>query len=445
MGIRRKVTQLILVLLGVAFAMSVQARHGRGAASAGGSTPNAPTNVQIILQGTAAPNSAAMFQCASATAACPGFGSQSGLTIYFASGQSPNLNQIGWQSVPSATNYAVYRSTNGGSYTQIATVAAATAGTNYTSYVTNQGGTAHLTNIDSAYTDSAATNIVSAKEYPPLNATGSVTSTSNVLTITAINNNTYNSAPGTFFAGQGISGPGIPINTVINAFGSGSTTGTGGTGTYQLSNAATSNSSGTYGTQYFTNASYTYYVEAQVGGVFSSPSAFAILPYVVNGQYILSGGVFGGPATTGVTAPATTPLGYGNALDWNANGVNGIGVFAGNSAADQALNINGYAYIHVAIYTTLPAFNFFIQTEVPGDNVAFPNTQCCSGGGNLGFPNATQNAWTEYKIPTATVFADKSWSGTNIVQNSMYKFIITSGTGAAPTADTYIEMWYSVN
>src|SRR5690348_4656261 len=85
----------------------------------GGSLPAAPTNPQIILQGTSAPNDAAMFVCQSATPQCPGYGGP--YTVYFGSGQTTDLNEIGWKSVAGATNYAIYRAVNGGAASLLAT------------------------------------------------------------------------------------------------------------------------------------------------------------------------------------------------------------------------------------------------------------------------------------------------------------------------------------
>lgn len=401
------------------------------------SGPAAPTNVQIILQGTTSPNNATMFQCTSATAQCPGF--SEGYTVYFGNNQTTNLNQVGWKSVSGATNYAIYRSTNGGAYSLLATVSAATAASNYTSYVSNQGGNPYLTNIDSAYTDNAATNVVSGLQYPPVNVSGSVSG--NVFTASTINNNASSGTKGTILAGQGIGGPGIPPGTVINAYGSGSTTGSGSTGTYQMSQSATSAQSGTYGTQYFPNTAYTYYVEAQVGGVWSSPSAYAILPYIVDGQYILSGGNFGTGTAPG-TAPSTTPLGYSTAMEWSAtSSASVMGLYAGNSAADQALNVAGYQYLNVAFYTTSSGVNFDVQTEVPGDNIIF-SLAPLSG---LGFGNLTPNQWNIYKIPVSSIYVDNAWSGSGVVQNSWYKVIFQYDYGTVGSATIFFEMWHSVN
>ncbi|MFZ0501073.1 MAG: Calx-beta domain-containing protein, partial [Steroidobacteraceae bacterium] len=326
-----------------------------------GSSGSAPTNVMVIKQGTSSTNAATMFDCGGATAVCPGFSST--YTLYYGNDQTPNLNEIGWQGISGATNYAIYRSTDGGTPALLTTISAATAASNYTGYVSGQSGNSYLSNINSAYTDDNATNVVSDMEYPPVNATASLTYGSNVFTVGKINNNTSVNAPGVITAGQGISGPGIPTGTTIAAFGSGGTTGKGGAGTYQLSQSANATeSSQTYGTEYFVNTSYTYYVEAEVNGTWSSPSAYATLPYVVNGEYILSGGVFGGPAEQGAAAPATTPLGYSKALEWSASSAASvIGVYAGNSAADQALNIGGYSYLNVAFYTSNSGINFTIE------------------------------------------------------------------------------------
>lgn len=405
----------------------------------GGGGPAAPTHTQVILQGTTAPNNAAMFICTSATPQCPGYAAA--FTLYFGSGQTTNLDEVGWKSVASATNYQIFRSTNGGAFTSIATITAATASSNYTSYVSNQGSNPVVGNIDSAYTDNTATNVVSGSQYPPVNLTGSVTSGSNVFTVTNVNNNVFNATPGAVIAGQGISGPGIPSSTIINAFGSGSTTGSGSTGTYQLSQNASANGSGTYGTQYFSNTSYIYYVEAEVGGVWSSPSADAILPYIVNGQYILAGGNFGTGTAPG-TAPATTPLGYSNDLQWTATSSNSVmGLYAGNSAADQALNVNGYNYLNVAFYTASSGVNFDVQTEVPGDNVILSLTPLS----NFGFGNLTPNTWNTYKIPVSDIYIDNAWAGSAVIQNSWYKVIFQYDYGTVGSTTIHTEMWLSVN
>ena len=382
-----------------------------------------------------------MFSCGSATLLCPGFSSP--YTVYYGNGQNSSLNEIGWKGISGATNYAVYRSTNGAPATLLTTISAATASSNYTTYVSGQSGYGYVGNIDSAYTDNSAANVVSDKEYPPVKVTGGVTSGSNVFTVGTVNDNASSGAPGVITAGQGISGPGIPTGTTIAAFGSGGTTGTGGAGTYQLSQNATATESGkTYGTQYFPNTSYTYYVEAQVSGAWSSPSAFATLPYVVDGQYILSGGVFGGPAQQGALAPATTPLGNSHALEWAASSSSSvIGVYAGDSAADQALNVGGYSYLNVALYTSSPGINIALQSEVPGDNVIMSMTPLS----NFGFGDLTANAWTTYKIPLSDIYIDKQWSGSAIQQNSLYKVILQYDYGTVSSTDIFMEMWFSVD
>lgn len=402
------------------------------------SLSQAPTNVQVITQGTSSPNNATMFQCTSATAQCPGF--SEGYTVYFGNNQSTSLCQIGWQGVSSASNYRIYRSTNGGAYVLIATITAAVAASNYASYVSNQGSNPTLANINCAYTDNAATNVVSGLQYPPVNVAGNVSG--NVLTVNTVNNNASSGTKGTVLAGQGIGGPGLLPGTTINAYGSGGTSGAGSTGTYQLSQAATGPQSGTYGTQYFPNTAYTYYVEAEVGGNWSAPSAFAILPYIVDGQYILSGGNFGTGTAPG-TAPATTPLGYGTAMQWSAtSSASVMGLYAGNSAADQALNVAGYQYFNAAFYTTAPGVNFLVQTEVPGDNVIL-SLEALSNLGSFG--NLTPNTWNVYKIPVSGVYVDKAWSGSGVAQNSWYKIIFQYNYGTVGSATIFFEMWLSVN
>lgn len=263
----------------------------------------------------------------------------------------------------------------------------------------------------------------------------------NVLTVTTVNNNTSSAAPGTVYAGQGMGGPGLLPGTTINAFGSGGTTGTGSTGTYQLSQAASESASGTYGTQYFPNTAYTYYVEAEVGGVWSAPSAYAILPYIVNGQYILCGGNFGSGTASGA-APVTTPLGYSNALEFSASPTYSVaGLYAGNSAADQALNVAGYKYLNVASYTATSGVNFLVQTEVPGDNVVLSYTELST----FGFGNLTPNTWTIYKIPVSDIYVDDAWAGSGVVQSSFYKVILQYNYGTIGSTTIYWEMWFTVN
>ena len=435
-----KTSSILAASAGSILCLALSARASNGSTSSGGpSSVGTPTNVMVIAQGTDAPNAAAMFSCGRATSVCPGFSSR--YNLYYGNNQNTSLTEIGWKGVSGATHYAIYRSVNGGTATLLATIGAATAARYYRRYVSNQRDYAPLANIDSAYTDYKAANVVSDKEYPPVNVTGGVRAGSNVLTVEAVNDNASGAA-GAITAGQGIGGPGIPAGTTIAAFGSGGTTGTGGAGTYQLSQNATATESGRrYGTQYFPNTPYTYYVEAQVGGAWSSPSAHATLPYVVNGEYILAGGIYGGPAKKGA-APATTPLGYSNALQWAANGSSSvIGIYSGNGAADQALNVGGYSYLNVAFYTSKPGINFTVANEAAGDNVIVRQTSLA----DLGFGNLKPNTWTTYRIPLSAICIDKEWSGSLVRQNSFYKVIFQYDYGTVPSADIFMEMWFSVN
>lgn len=101
----------------------------------------APTNVQLILQGQVKAQDA-----------------QNGVPT------QPNFATIGWKSVVGATSYNVYRNTvsSGGapSYSLYTTVSATIAAAAYVSYVTAQGSNAVQSNVNCAYLDTAATNIV---------------------------------------------------------------------------------------------------------------------------------------------------------------------------------------------------------------------------------------------------------------------------------------------
>lgn len=427
----KRCASLALLLL---FAASAEGHRGRGAATSGGGGGGAaPTNVQVILEGQTGPNVIQNNQCASVTASCPGWTST--YTIHFLS-STPNSNeQIGWENVVGASSYNIYRSVNGASYSLLANVTDSTATTNYSSYLTNQGSFAPAAGINRAYTDTTATGVQVISQYPPVQVTASMTSGSNVLTVTAVNNNTSTGTPGVINLHQGIGGPGIPVGTTISSFGSG----TGGTGTYNLSANATANETAQkYGTNYFPVTSYTYYATAVTGGVESAASPFAYIPFITNGQFICSSGVFNGNVTTGATAPATTPLGLSNALQWSVTPSFAlINPFSGNCSPSQVLNVAGYNFISISFYTTTSGVNLTEGTETGGDN----NLTNLIALSTWGPTNLVPSTWTTYKIPLNALNTDAQFSGSGIQVGSYYKTTwVWNGT-----ATVYVEASFSVN
>lgn len=184
------------------------------------STSATPSNVWLILQGESGPQIAQMD------------GTSTNL--------SSNYDEIGWSCVSEAASYNIYRSVDGGAYSLYATTTASEAEGTYSSYVSGQGSYPVMPLVGCAFVDSAANDVVTGTKYSILNVTGSTTAGSDVLTVSSV-------STGSVTAGQGIGGPGIQQGTTIASFGSGGTTGSGGTGTYQLSQAATSsNSAATY-------------------------------------------------------------------------------------------------------------------------------------------------------------------------------------------------------
>lgn len=477
--------------------------------SASASTTGAPTNLQVILQGQSGPMTAAFYN------------SRWGGPPSTVTNQSPNLQEIGWDSVVGATQYNIYD--NG---TEIASVSDASASSAYSSYVSNQGAYPVAPGINRAYLDTNATNVISGTMGNVLNATGSIdySSSPHTLSISSIATNTivvgqqvnanaglpnndtiasfgsgtggtgtyYLSSPATssesnqqifiggngsftatatwtagsnqiditaispqaVAAGQGIGGPGIPVGTTIAAFGSTCdgmpSTGTGGTGTYCLSNAATTNETNqTYGTVYLPNQPHLMQVTAVVNGVESAKSSYAIIPFIVNGELICSAGVFTtGSLITGQVAPATTPLGYGNAAEWVSNSsYNLINTYSGNSCASYDLGMAGYGYINFAIYTPASGLQLQYEPEIAGDGELEGTTTFASQGYTP--QPVTAGQWVTYKMPLAGpngIYLDSTTGllgKTNVPQTAFYK--ITWQWANDPTVNSYVEIWFSVN
>lgn len=392
----------------------------------GFASTNVPTNLQVIQQAETGP-----------TVTSYGSG--------VITGASPNQNMIGWKSVANANSYNIYRANNGGSYSLYANITASASATQYSSYVTGQGSFQVAPGIDSVYLDTASTAIIGTTLGAILNVTGNVTSGSNVLNVTAVTS-------GTVTIGQGIGGPGIPIGATISSFGSGG----GGTGTYNMSlNASSNQTAQTYGTVYFGDQGYTYYVTAVVSGVESSASALAILPFIVNGQPIMCAGVFNNPANNFVpyqVAPATTPLGYANACGFNSNATqNYINTysgynpnpsnFQGGGCAGYNLSTTGYSYINFAIYCPTAGLSLQSSSEIAGDGLLVNSSLSTWGAATL-----PQNTWYTYKIPLGGsngIYIDALLGSTNVPQTAFYK--ITWQFTTVPTVNTFIEVWFTVN
>jgi hypothetical protein len=392
----------------------------------GGGGGSSPTNVQVIQQGETGPTVT----------------SYGGGVI---TGASPNRNMIGWQNVIGATQYNIYRNNNGGSFSLYANISAAAAATQYSSYVTGQGTFQVCPGINCAYLDTAATAIIGTTLGPVVKVTGNASNGSTTFTVTSV-------TTGTIANGQGWGGPGIPVGTKISYLG-----GSGGTGTYTLSQAATSNQTAQiFGTVYFGNQGFVYYVTAVVSGVESAPSALSILPFIVNGQCIMSAGVFndtGGIFNPGLASPVTTPLGYSNAVGFTSNPTqNYINTYSGynpnpgnnqgGGCAGYNLSTAGYNYIHFAIYCPQAGLSLQMNSEVAGDGLLVPVTALSVWGP----ATLTQNAYTHYKIPLGTAtgcYIDTSLGATGANQTAFYK--ITWQFSTIPTVNTFVEIWFTVN
>lgn len=380
----------------------------------GAGLPSSPTNVQLIVQG----QNGASTNSGTSTPA------------------QPNHCTIGWQSVASATSYNVYRSVNGSSFSLYTNVTASTAATNYSTYVTNQGSFATLTNINCAYQDTVATGCANGTKGNALNATASYTNGSNVLNITSISAGAVTANGG---IGCSTSVDGIPLGTTINSFGSGGTSGTGSTGTYQMSVNATDNQSGvTVGTVYNQNNSYNYTVTAIVSSVESAQSAVNIIPLIVNGLQIMNAGNFGvSNITYNTAAPATTPLGFSRCTVWQfdtSNGDNAIGFYTGNSGVNQNIGIGGMQYLVVNVYPSVTGRQgITLGTEIQGDQVLYSIIDPTIYGALVA------NTWTTWKFPLNQVYNDAA-GGTNVLQTAFYKHVFSQGPNNQPY---YMEEYLS--
>jgi hypothetical protein len=348
----------------------------------------------------------------------------------------PNHASVGWTAVAGASSYNIYRSVNGGSFSLYANTTESAATSYYSTYVTNQGSFSIDTTVNRGYQDTAATGVASGTKGTALSATASFTSGSNVLNITSI-------ASGSVTAGGGIgvsaSVGGIPLGTKINSFGSGGTTGTGSTGTYQMSANATSNETGvSVGTVYFQNNSYNYYVTSVVGGVESSASATNIIILVANGWQIMNAGNFGVTNVSySTSAPSTTPLGYSTCGTWQfdtSSGDNAIGFYTGHSGVNQNIGIGGMNYLVYNIYPSVSGRNgLTLGTEIGGDQVLYSSIDPTTYGA------LTANTWTTWKFPVSAVLTDGA-DGNNVLQVSLYKQVFSQGSNNEPY---YFEAYLS--
>jgi Chitobiase/beta-hexosaminidase C-terminal domain len=380
------------------------------------STSNIPQNVRVILQG------------------CNGANTNSGNSTP----AQPNHCSVGWTAVSSATSYNIYRSVNGGAFggTPYDTITESAATTYYGTYVTNQGSFSVDTTVNRAYQDTSATGIANGTKGSSLTATASFTNGSNVLNITSI-------AGGGVTAGGGIgvsySVGGIPLGTKINTFGSGGTTGTGSTGTYQMSANATSTQTGVLvGTVYFQNNSYNYQVTSVVGGVESAPSATNIIILNANGWQIMNAGNFGVTNINyNTSAPSTTPLGYSKCAVWQfdaTSGDNAIGLYTGHSGVNQNISIGGMQYLVYSIYPSVSGRNSLtLGTEIGGDQVLYGTIDPTTYG------TLTANTWTTWKFPVGDVLTDGG-DGNNVLQVSLYKQVFSQGPNNQPY---YFESYLS--
>jgi hypothetical protein len=364
----------------------------------------------------------------------------------------PNYDYIGWHSVPGATSYNIYRATNGGNVALYDTLAASAASTNYSTYVTgltNVGNTYYAApGIDSAYFDTHATAVIgnNGASGVDFTAAANVTSGSASINITSISS-------GTVAVGQGIgdTNGNIPIGTTL-------VSGPGGTGAYTMSQVATGSATGeTVGAVLTGNQGYTYKVTAVVSGVESAQSAFAYIPFMVDGGFQASSGAFDSCVVANQTAPATTPLGWSQAAAWwpvepasgpvtnppplpNCNGYpQFMNTYTGWAAPSYHLSITGYKYLNLSVWTSQSGAQLSGDPEICGDAglSLISATQMAS----YGPATLNPNAWSTYKIPVSVAYSNKN----GVAQTALYK--ITWGISGTPSTTTpvYIEYWFSVN
>ena len=365
---RRKFVQCASGLL---VPMAASARglfRGVGAAGRIPVLAGVPSNVQIILQG-------------GATQGQNEWGNAGSNTI-----TDPNSQTIGFQGVPGASSYNIYRSTTttpgtNGAFSLYASVSATTAASNYSTYVANatyqsgylpSGYHNIAPGIDCVYTDTAATTCVDG---------------------------TYGPTSGYYY---------------------GITTG------------------------------YSYYVTAVVGGVESSASATSILPFFLNGVPVMCDGAFNfiSNLTFNSANPngALSPAGFSNSVLVNiANYVNGssssyVNPFAGGACVGWALSVTAFNYFNINIYpVTLPAGSLEYETEIADDLFLYTDTL---------FPTLTAGVWTNTKLPLSTFMLPGTGntvaaSAVGVRQISYYK-TTWSNAGSAPI-EFYLEAYFSVN
>ena len=342
-----------------------------------GAAGSVPTNVMIILQG------------------------QSAQWTYQDGHSSPSTKEakqsVGWTSVAGASSYNIYRSVTtvpgvNGAYTLYDSVSAATAASNYSTYVSNT---------------------------------------------------TYNSGTSGIIPSSGGQGGGAVlaiapgINCVYND--------TAATG-------VTNNVVGPTGGYYFgPMVGYNYVITAVVSSVESAQSAQAILPYLVNGLPIFCDGGFqsAGIFTFYSANPGgVSPLGFANSVYVALNNTYCLPT-AGGSGPQWNINVTSFNYVNFNFWIT--SANWASNTlgwhsEIDSDVVMVnPST--------ITIPTAyTAGRWNSLKIPFGgstgfnTPFVGSGADATTIgVQQMSFYKTDWNDQNLAVNATFYVEIYFSAD
>jgi hypothetical protein len=313
----------------------------------------------------------------------------------------PNHILLGWKSVTGATSYNIYRSAHPGvstppyTYSLYGSITAATATSTYNSYVTASKANGSV----SPYGGTPyQTNVDSAyQDTAATNCVGAAKGSPN------------SSNLGEYFNTLGTAGGYDPIG-------------------------------------------YTYKVTAVVNGVESNQSDDSIMIYFAGGNRIMNTDIFNGPISyADTTAPIASPLGYTTNAVFSSSYIN---PFSGNGSAVANLNLKGYNYLVISLYTNSSNIYPVIIPELSGDQPVFGSTPYNNGillapftASGVSSPATwalPMGQWTTFKVPISSYYQDAlDTTYPNAQQYSFYKITLSTSTG--PSNGVWVEWYWSVN
>jgi len=174
-------------------------------------------------------------------------------------------------------------------------------------------------------------------------------------------------------------------------------------------------------------------------------SSDSVVMYFANGIRIGEEDRFNGTISyADTTAPTASPLGFGTNAKWSVTPGNTImNPYSGMGAVDQNLNIRGFNYLVLNIYSAQSGSSFHFSPEVSGDQPLLTGSLASAtytpGGGAL-----PANQWTTLRVPLSQLMIDQLDSTyPNAPQYAFYKVTLGSDcAGPNGCNETFWVEWY---